>query len=108
MKKYCIFPDETKIELHSILDVTDTDGNKWYEVDYLAQDTVYDSIKNTNVNNLNLSQKRIMKEEQNSIITFGCMVYLISSYASALENKTSYLHFKGYCSSNKVIFLKIQ
>jgi hypothetical protein len=39
-----------------ILDVVDTDGNKWYEVDYLAQDTVYDSIKNTNVNNLNLSQ----------------------------------------------------
>ena len=24
MKKYCVFPDETKIELHSILDVTDT------------------------------------------------------------------------------------
>lgn len=24
MKKYCTFPDETKIELHSILDVTDT------------------------------------------------------------------------------------
>jgi hypothetical protein len=39
-----------------ILDITDTDGNKWYEVDYLAQDTVYDSIKNTNINNLNLSQ----------------------------------------------------
>jgi hypothetical protein len=39
-----------------ILDVIDTDGNKWYEVDYLAQDTVYDSIKNTNINNPNLSQ----------------------------------------------------
>jgi len=39
-----------------ILDVVDTDGNKWYEVDYLAQDTVYDSIKNTNVNDPNLSQ----------------------------------------------------
>jgi hypothetical protein len=40
----------------SILDIIDSDGNKWYEVDYLAQDTVFDSIKNTNVNDPNLSQ----------------------------------------------------
>jgi len=33
-----------------VLDITDSNGNKWYEVDYLAQDTIYDSIKNTNVN----------------------------------------------------------
>jgi len=39
-----------------ILDIIDSDGNKWYEVDYLAQDTVFDSIKNTNVNDPNLSQ----------------------------------------------------
>jgi phage-related baseplate assembly protein len=39
-----------------ILDVVDSDGNIWYEVDYLAQDTVFDSIKNTNVNDPNLSQ----------------------------------------------------
>ena len=39
-----------------ILDVIDTDGNKWYEVDYLAQDAVYDSIKNTNINDPYLSQ----------------------------------------------------
>jgi hypothetical protein len=39
-----------------ILDIVDSDGNTWYEVDYLAQDTVYDSIRNTNVNDPNLSQ----------------------------------------------------
>jgi hypothetical protein len=39
-----------------ILDVFDTDSNQWYEVDYLAQDTVYDSIKNTNTNDPYLSQ----------------------------------------------------
>jgi hypothetical protein len=39
-----------------ILDVTDSDGNIWYEVDYLAQETVFDSIKNTNTNDPNLSQ----------------------------------------------------
>jgi hypothetical protein len=39
-----------------ILDVFDTDGNQWYEVDYLAQESVYKSIKNTNPNDPNLSQ----------------------------------------------------
>ena len=34
-----------------ILDVVDSDGNTWYEVDYLGQDAVYDRVKNTNVNN---------------------------------------------------------
>ena len=36
-----------------ILDVVDSDGNIYYEVDYLGQDLVYDSIKNTNVNDPN-------------------------------------------------------
>jgi len=39
-----------------ILDVTDSDGNKWYEVDYLGQELVYDSIKNTNINSPQTSQ----------------------------------------------------
>ena len=34
-----------------VLDIVDSDGNEWYEVDYLAQEMVYTSIKNTNVNN---------------------------------------------------------
>ena len=36
-----------------IIDCLDSDGNKWYEVDHLAQDMVYDNIKNTNVNDPN-------------------------------------------------------
>ena len=39
-----------------ILDVFDTDSNEWYEVDYLAQGTIFNSIKNTNINDPNLSQ----------------------------------------------------
>jgi hypothetical protein len=31
-----------------ILDITDSDGNEWYEVDYLAQETIFESVKNTN------------------------------------------------------------
>jgi hypothetical protein len=36
-----------------ILDITDSDGNIWYEVDHLAQEMVFDSIKNTNINDPN-------------------------------------------------------
>jgi hypothetical protein len=39
-----------------VLDIVDTDNNEWYEVDYLAQDAIYNSIKNTNTNDPNLSQ----------------------------------------------------
>ena len=36
-----------------ILDITDADGNIWYEVPYLGQEMVYDSLKNTNPNDPN-------------------------------------------------------
>ena len=36
-----------------ILDITDSDGNTWKEVDYLGQEMVFDSIKNTNPNDPN-------------------------------------------------------
>jgi hypothetical protein len=38
-----------------ILDITDSDGNKWYEVDHLGQEMVLDTIKNTNVNDPNVN-----------------------------------------------------
>jgi len=36
-----------------VLDVFDTDGNQWYEVDHLGQEMVYTSVKNTNPNDPN-------------------------------------------------------
>lgn len=39
-----------------ILDAVDSDGNNWYEVDYLAQDAIYTGIKNTNPNDPNRSR----------------------------------------------------
>jgi hypothetical protein len=36
-----------------ILDVKDADGNVWYEVDHLGQEMVFDTIKNTNINDPN-------------------------------------------------------
>lgn len=34
-------------DIIKILDVTDSDGNKWYEVPYLAQDVILDSLNNS-------------------------------------------------------------
>jgi len=36
-----------------ILDIVDSNGNTWYEVPYLAEEMVYDSIRNTNPNDPN-------------------------------------------------------
>ena len=36
-----------------ILDIFDSNKNKWYEVDHLGQEMVFDSIKNTNINDPN-------------------------------------------------------
>jgi hypothetical protein len=44
------------LQIVGILDIFDSDSNEWYEVDYLAQECIYKSIKNTNPNDPNLSQ----------------------------------------------------
>mgnify|MGYP007047388851 CR=1 FL=1 len=36
-----------------IIDIVDSDGNIWYEVGHLAEELVYDGIKNTNINDPN-------------------------------------------------------
>ncbi|MDB4378348.1 hypothetical protein N9Z41_01125, partial [bacterium] len=40
-----------------IIDVFDSDNNEYYEVDYLGQEIVFDSIKNTNTNDPNNYQQ---------------------------------------------------
>ena len=40
----------------SIVGVTDEDNNKWYEVPYLAQDTIFEAVENTATNDPNLIQ----------------------------------------------------
>lgn len=41
-------PDEDVLE---IIEIRDSENNVWYEVDYLAQDTVFDSFKNSSSDN---------------------------------------------------------
>jgi hypothetical protein len=40
----------------TITDITDSDGNKWYEVPYLAQDYVFNAVQNTAANYPDLYQ----------------------------------------------------
>ena len=43
-------------DILEIISCTDSDGNTWKEVPFLAQDTVFDSVRNTAANNPELSQ----------------------------------------------------
>ncbi len=45
----------TDADLISIYDVVDSNGNKWYEVPYLAQDTIFEPIDNSYANDQELS-----------------------------------------------------
>ena len=38
-----------------ILDITDSDGNVWYEVDHLGQEMVFDTVKNSNIYDPNVN-----------------------------------------------------
>jgi hypothetical protein len=38
-----------------VLSIIDNQGNEWYEVDYLGQDTIYESLQNVNTNDPNFS-----------------------------------------------------
>jgi hypothetical protein len=50
-----VLPAENVID---IINVTDSDGNRWYEVPFLAQDTVFESIRNISFNDPLLSDAR--------------------------------------------------
>lgn len=39
-----------------IINAVDSNNNRWYEVDYLAQEMVYDKTKNTNINDPNSNE----------------------------------------------------
>jgi hypothetical protein len=43
----------TNTSIIGVLDVTDSEGNIWYEVDHLGQEMIYKPILNTNVNDPN-------------------------------------------------------
>lgn len=58
-----------------ILDITDSEGNKWYEVPNIAQETIFDSIKNNSYTNPNFDNNQYipdilqLKQIQNRFVT---------------------------------------
>ena len=66
-----------------VLDITDSDGNVWSEVDYLGQEMVFDNIKNTNTN------------DPNNVVDAGDVPYLLQlkkvqkRYATRLTSETN-------------------
>ena len=40
-------------DIIQVLDIVDSNGNEWYEVPYLAQEMIFDTVKNTNPNDPN-------------------------------------------------------
>jgi len=49
------YVDINDTNIIGILDITDSEGNQWYEVDNLAQDAIFDTLENTNPNDPNYS-----------------------------------------------------
>ncbi len=43
-------------DVTEIISITDSDGNKWYNVPYLAQDTVYEDEENVSLNDPDLAE----------------------------------------------------
>ena len=41
-----------------VLDIVDSDGNKWHEVPYLAQDTIFESVKNDQYSNVTYAESK--------------------------------------------------
>jgi hypothetical protein len=42
-------------DIIKVLDIVDSQGNVWYEVDYLGQETIYEPLQNVNTNDPNFS-----------------------------------------------------
>jgi hypothetical protein len=49
-------------DIIGILDITDSDGNKWYEVPFLGQDTIFDLETNTSSDNATVPNRLLLKK----------------------------------------------
>ena len=76
-----------------ILDVVDSDGNKWYEVDHLGQEMVLDTIKNTNLNDPNVNGDtpyllRLRKVQRRFATRFTSNTNLLIQFGAGSPNDT--------------------
>lgn len=77
-----------------ILDIRDSDGNLWYEVDSLGQEMVFDSIKNTNINNSNyngenISLLKLKKSERRFAVKIKSLTEIEIQFGAGNPNDTT-------------------
>ncbi len=78
-----------------IIDVRDSDNNRWYEVDYLAQDLVFTETENTNFTNNNYVQ--FSSEVPKLIKSFKTSRKFV---VNVTANNTTYLEFGAGTDAN--------
>lgn len=79
-----------------VLDIIDSDGNKWYEVPYLAQNIVFEEVKNNELNDPFLSQYnnttpyllRTRKVQRRFTTRFDSDNNLIFEFGSGITNRS--------------------
>ena len=77
-----------------ILDVVDSNGNKWYEVPYLAQSTVFEAVQNNALNDPFLSQYssttpyllKLLKVSRRFVTRFGTDGTLTLEFGSGITS----------------------
>jgi hypothetical protein len=77
-----------------VLDVTDSDGNLWYETPYLAQETIFDEIQNIEQNDPDLAQYnntvpyllRLRRVPRRFVTRFSSTDTLRMEFGSGLSN----------------------
>jgi hypothetical protein len=90
------FPSATVTDTNiiQVLNITDSNGNTWYEVPYLAQDTVFDETYNISVNEPNYSNQanfapfilRLRKVPRRFITRFNNDNNLVISFGSGVTS----------------------
>ena len=72
-----------------ILDVTDSDGNTWYEVPFLGQDTLFDTEANSNLDsNLVPNILTLKKVERRFVTRFTSKGVLQVQFGSGISNQS--------------------
>jgi hypothetical protein len=90
-----------------VLDVTDSDGNSWYETPYLAQETIFDEIQNIEQNDPDLAQYnntvpyllRLRRVPRRFVTRFSSTDTLRMEFGSGLSN--SYAKLDQIFTPNK-------
>lgn len=90
------FPSHTitDTDIIKVLDVVDSDGNNWFETPYLAQETIFDEIRNIEANDQSMAQYndttpyllRLRRVPRRFITRFTSDDSMVVDFGSGLSN----------------------